>query len=157
MRRELIEEEEGARKGGFFTEILPPTNRVENLVSPCHTSTSALGMLIRRAPHWHVRGGGTALHRRRKSSALAGALDRASRVHPQDLLLRVASRLAEQPRETGGSALVRALVSSGVSRIFGIPGTHTVPIYEALEANASEIKHTLTRHEQGAGFAAEGE
>ena len=31
-----------------------------------------------------------------------------------------------------------------------------MPIYQALEANADSIQHTLTRHEQGAGFAAEG-
>ena len=65
-------------------------------------------------------------------------------------------RPVEQPQETGGAALVRALVSSGISRMFGIPGTHTVPIYKALEANSREIQHVLTRHEQGAGFAAEG-
>ena len=48
------------------------------------------------------------------------------------------------------------LISSGVKDVFGIPGTHTVPIYKALETRSDQINHTLTRHEQGAGFAAEG-
>ena len=63
---------------------------------------------------------------------------------------------ASNGHETGGEALVRALIDSNVRQVYGIPGTHTVPIYKALEKRKESITHTTTRHEQGAGFAAEG-
>ena len=55
---------------------------------------------------------------------------------------------------TGGQVLVRCLEQHGVRHIFGIPGDVTVPIYEALQK--SKINHITTRHEQGAGFMADG-
>ena len=39
--------------------------------------------------------------------------------------------------------------------IFGIPGLHTLGLYDAM-AGAPSIRHILTRHEQGAAFAADG-
>ncbi|QCB51930.1 5-guanidino-2-oxopentanoate decarboxylase [Rhodococcus sp. PAMC28707] len=54
----------------------------------------------------------------------------------------------------GGQALVAALEAHGVRTVFGIPGTHNLPIYGALAE--SQITHVLTRHEQGAGYAADG-
>ncbi|MGJ0204080.1 thiamine pyrophosphate-binding protein [Leucobacter sp. gxy201] len=38
--------------------------------------------------------------------------------------------------------------------MFGIPGTHNIEIYRGLRA--SGIRHVLTRHEQGASYAADG-
>ncbi|MET8136777.1 thiamine pyrophosphate-dependent enzyme [Streptomyces sp. NPDC005251] len=55
---------------------------------------------------------------------------------------------------TGGEALVRALCGHAVTRVFGIPGTHNLEIYRHLSAYG--IRHVLTRHEQGAGYAADG-
>ena len=55
---------------------------------------------------------------------------------------------------TGGEALVAALEAHGVSVVFGIPGTHNLPVYAALAK--SGIRHVSPRHEQGAGFAADG-
>ena len=55
---------------------------------------------------------------------------------------------------TGGEALVGALEAHGVSVVFGIPGTHNLPVYAALAR--SGIRHVSPRHEQGAGFAADG-
>ncbi|MER5467298.1 thiamine pyrophosphate-dependent enzyme [Streptomyces sp. NPDC002685] len=55
---------------------------------------------------------------------------------------------------TGGEALVRALSGHAVTRVFGIPGTHNLEIYRHLSAYG--IQHVLTRHEQGAGYAADG-
>jgi 5-guanidino-2-oxopentanoate decarboxylase len=55
---------------------------------------------------------------------------------------------------TGGQAIIQALVDHGVDTVFGIPGVHTVHIYDALMD--SPIRHILTRHEQGAGFMADG-
>jgi 5-guanidino-2-oxopentanoate decarboxylase len=53
-----------------------------------------------------------------------------------------------------GEALVGLLEAYGVDTIFGIPGVHNVEMYRALPR--SNIKHILVRHEQGAGFMADG-
>jgi 5-guanidino-2-oxopentanoate decarboxylase len=55
---------------------------------------------------------------------------------------------------TIGEALVELLEAYGVETIFGIPGVHNVEMYRALPR--SRINHILTRHEQGAGFMADG-
>lgn len=55
---------------------------------------------------------------------------------------------------TGGEALVRALRGHSVTQVFGIPGTHNLEIYRHLPAYG--VRHVLTRHEQGAGYAADG-
>jgi acetolactate synthase-1/2/3 large subunit len=52
-------------------------------------------------------------------------------------------------------AAIRALEAMGVETIFGIPGVHTLAFYDALHASDA-IRHILTRHEQGAGFMADG-
>jgi acetolactate synthase-1/2/3 large subunit len=55
---------------------------------------------------------------------------------------------------TGGDALVASLVAHGVDTVFGIPGTHNLPVYAALMRH--RVRHVSMRHEQGAGFAADG-
>ena len=55
---------------------------------------------------------------------------------------------------TGGEALVRALAGHGVDQAFGIPGTHNLEIYRHLSGYG--IRHLTPRHEQGAGYAADG-
>lgn len=55
---------------------------------------------------------------------------------------------------TGGQALVDALGAHDVTTVFGIPGTHNLPIYAALAE--SGIEHISPRHEQGGGYAADG-
>lgn len=55
---------------------------------------------------------------------------------------------------TGGEAAVAALEAAGVEVVFGIPGVHTLGLYDALQN--SNIRHILARHEQGAGFMADG-
>jgi thiamine pyrophosphate-dependent acetolactate synthase large subunit-like protein len=56
---------------------------------------------------------------------------------------------------TGAQAIVATLRSYGVETIFGIPGVHTLPIYDVIRGE-SGLRHILARHEQGAGFMAEG-
>ncbi|MEV6130569.1 5-guanidino-2-oxopentanoate decarboxylase [Streptomyces violaceusniger] len=56
-------------------------------------------------------------------------------------------------RPSGGEALVRALADHGVTRAFGIPGTHNLEIYRHLPAYG--IEHLAPRHEQAAGYAAD--
>jgi thiamine pyrophosphate-dependent acetolactate synthase large subunit-like protein len=55
---------------------------------------------------------------------------------------------------TGGRLVVDALVAHGVDTVFGIPGTHNLEIYRALHGRG--IRHVTPRHEQGAGYAADG-
>jgi len=55
---------------------------------------------------------------------------------------------------TGGAAVVDALAAHGVRDVFGIPGTHNLEVYRYLAG--SGIRHVVTRHEQGAGYAADG-
>lgn len=55
---------------------------------------------------------------------------------------------------TCGQALVRLLERHGVDTVFGIPGTHTLELYRGLAG--SRIRHVQPRHEQGAGFMADG-
>ncbi|ANH38248.1 putative 2-ketoarginine decarboxylase AruI [Nocardioides dokdonensis FR1436] len=61
---------------------------------------------------------------------------------------------AQAPTQTGGEALVAALAAHGVDTVFGIPGTHNLPIYAHLDAYG--VRHFSPRHEQGAGYAADG-
>ncbi|MFJ2692363.1 5-guanidino-2-oxopentanoate decarboxylase [Pseudomonas sp. NPDC087336] len=51
-------------------------------------------------------------------------------------------------------ALVQLLEGYGVDTVFGIPGVHTVELYRGL--HGSRLKHISPRHEQGAGFMADG-
>ena len=59
-----------------------------------------------------------------------------------------------RPELSTGEALVGLLEAYGVDTIFGIPGVHNVEMYRALPR--SRVKHVLARHEQGAGFMADG-
>ncbi|MBP9175620.1 MAG: hypothetical protein KBF54_13795, partial [Rhizobiales bacterium] len=62
--------------------------------------------------------------------------------------------MSSRPELSTGEALVGLLEAYGVDTIFGIPGVHNVEMYRALPR--SKIKHVLVRHEQGAGFMADG-
>ena len=55
---------------------------------------------------------------------------------------------------TTGEALVRLLAAYGIKVVFGIPGVHTVGLYRGLPT--SGLRHVTPRHEQGAGFMADG-
>jgi acetolactate synthase-1/2/3 large subunit len=56
---------------------------------------------------------------------------------------------------TGAEIFVRSLAEEGVEVVFGYPGGAVIGIYDALH-DITDIKHILTRHEQGATHAAEG-
>ena len=55
---------------------------------------------------------------------------------------------------TGGEVLIKILSAYGIDTVFGIPGTHTVELYRGLPHTV--IRHVTPRHEQGAGFMADG-
>ena len=54
----------------------------------------------------------------------------------------------------GAEIVLRCVHAEGVDLVFGYPGGAIMPLYDALEG--SGVRHVLTRHEQGAAFAAEG-
>jgi len=56
---------------------------------------------------------------------------------------------------TGAQSVVRSLEAAGVDIAFGIPGGAVLPLYDPL-MDSTQVRHVLTRHEQGAGHAAEG-
>ena len=63
--------------------------------------------------------------------------------------------MTEKFQLTGAQAIVATLRAYGVETIFGIPGVHTLPLYDVIRGE-SGLRHILARHEQGAGFMAEG-
>lgn len=67
------------------------------------------------------------------------------------------SAYKEEIREesTGARNVVRSLEELGVDAVFGLPGGAALPMYDAI-FGSSRLRHTLVRHEQGAGHAAEG-
>jgi acetolactate synthase I/II/III large subunit len=56
---------------------------------------------------------------------------------------------------TGADAIIRCLIEEGVDTIFGYPGGAIMPVYDKLLDYEDQIKHYLTRHEQGAAHAAQ--
>jgi acetolactate synthase-1/2/3 large subunit len=63
----------------------------------------------------------------------------------------------QEPVEiTGSEAVIRSLIAEGVDTIFGYPGGAIMPVYDALHDHHHNLKHVLTRHEQGAVHAAQG-
>jgi acetolactate synthase-1/2/3 large subunit len=56
---------------------------------------------------------------------------------------------------TGADILVNALSRRGVTHVFGMPGSHTTYVYDALHRQG-KIKTILCRNEQAAAFAADG-
>jgi len=55
---------------------------------------------------------------------------------------------------TCGEQLAKFLEAYGIDTAFGIPGTHTIELYRGLPQTS--IRHITPRHEQGAGFMADG-
>lgn len=55
---------------------------------------------------------------------------------------------------TVGRYVVETLAANGIDTVFGIPGVHNIELYRGLEL--ARLRHVLARHEQNAGFAADG-
>src|SRR5436305_13878732 len=56
---------------------------------------------------------------------------------------------------TGAQAVVAALARHGINAGFGIPSIHNIAVYDALR-QTPEFHHWVVRHEQAAGYAADG-
>jgi len=57
-------------------------------------------------------------------------------------------------KRTTGWVIIEALHNYGIDTVFGIPGTHNLEFYRPLAA--LNIRPVTSRHEQGAGYAADG-
>ncbi|HEY3491013.1 MAG TPA: acetolactate synthase large subunit [Candidatus Deferrimicrobiaceae bacterium] len=58
-------------------------------------------------------------------------------------------------RLNGAQIIVQLLERQGIRTVAGIPGGANLPLYDAL-SRSRRIRHILARHEQGAGFMAQG-
>lgn len=56
---------------------------------------------------------------------------------------------------SGADLIVRLLERQGIETVAGIPGGAILPLYDAL-SKGTTLHHVLARHEQGAGFMAQG-
>jgi len=56
--------------------------------------------------------------------------------------------------QVGGHAVISLLETYGVDTVFGIPGVHTLELYRGIADR--RMRHVAVRHEQGAGFIADG-
>ena len=66
------------------------------------------------------------------------------------------STAAPRTPRTGGEVVCDAMLAAGVDVIFGMPGGASLPFYDSLYLYQDRIRHVLIRHEQAAGFAANG-
>ena len=58
-------------------------------------------------------------------------------------------------RLNGAQITLHLLEQHGIRIVAGVPGGAILPIYDAL-SQSRRIRHVLARHEQGAGFIAQG-
>ncbi len=56
----------------------------------------------------------------------------------------------------GAEAVIKSLIAENIDLIYGYPGGAIMPIYDAHYQYQDQIRHVLTRHEQGATHAAQG-
>src|SRR5262245_11765443 len=69
--------------------------------------------------------------------------------------MSAADTVAKPTQMTGSLAAVEALLRCGITCGFGIPSIHNIALYEGLRQRP-EFRHWVVRHEQAAGFAADG-
>lgn len=54
----------------------------------------------------------------------------------------------------GAQRTIEHILAQGIETVVGIPGGNILPLYDAI--HGSRLRHILARHEQGAGFIAQG-
>lgn len=57
---------------------------------------------------------------------------------------------------SGAEIIIKLIERQGITQLAGIPGGANLPMYDAL-SRSTKIRHILARHEQGAGFIAQGQ
>ena len=60
------------------------------------------------------------------------------------------------PRMTTAEALVESLLRHGFETIYGLPGIHNDPLFDALYMAKDRLRTIHTRHEQSAAYMALG-
>nr|WP_318383639.1 acetolactate synthase large subunit [uncultured Enterobacter sp.] len=69
--------------------------------------------------------------------------------------MAISGTTSQAKRFTGAQLIVHLLERQGITIVSGIPGGTVLPLYDAL-SQSTQIRHVLARHEQGAGFIAQG-
>ncbi|MBS7444690.1 acetolactate synthase large subunit [Enterobacter sp. 120016] len=69
--------------------------------------------------------------------------------------MAISGTTSNKTRFTGAQLIVHLLERQGITTVAGIPGGTVLPLYDAL-SQSTQIRHVLARHEQGAGFIAQG-
>lgn len=69
--------------------------------------------------------------------------------------MAISGTTSTKTRFTGAQLIVHLLERHGITTVAGIPGGTVLPLYDAL-SQSTQIRHVLARHEQGAGFIAQG-
>ncbi|WNI64301.1 acetolactate synthase large subunit [Enterobacter asburiae] len=69
--------------------------------------------------------------------------------------MAISGTTSTRTRFTGAQLIVHLLERQGITTVAGIPGGTVLPLYDAL-SQSTQIRHVLARHEQGAGFIAQG-
>ncbi|MBT1716214.1 acetolactate synthase large subunit [Enterobacter dykesii] len=69
--------------------------------------------------------------------------------------MAISGTTSTKRRFTGAQLIVHLLERQGITTVAGIPGGTVLPLYDAL-SQSTQIRHVLARHEQGAGFIAQG-
>ena len=69
--------------------------------------------------------------------------------------MAISGTTSTKTRFTGAQLIVHLLERQGITTVAGIPGGTVLPLYDAL-SQSTRIRHVLARHEQGAGFIAQG-
>lgn len=64
-------------------------------------------------------------------------------------------KYTEKQNINGAEAVLSSLINQGIDTVFGYPGGSITPVYDRLQ-DYPELRHMLTRHEQGAVHAAQG-
>src|SRR5881394_2479003 len=59
--------------------------------------------------------------------------------------------------QSGADILVQCLINHGVDVVFAYPGGASMPLHQALTRFQHKLRTILPRHEQGGGFAAQGD
>jgi len=60
------------------------------------------------------------------------------------------------PRMDTAEAVVESLIRHGITTVFGLPGVHNDPFFDAMHRAGDRIRMLHTRHEQGAAYMALG-
>lgn len=71
-----------------------------------------------------------------------------------EILMEGRTDMEARATRTTGWAIIETLRNYGVDTVFGIPGTHNLEFYRPLSPLG--VHPVTTRHEQGAGYAADG-